>query len=375
MTNQIRNELKVFVITSWFPNRNHPNTAPFVYNFVKNLGEYGAIVSVIVPSSYGDEEVTKNEFMTIYRIAKSFPFFSMLRLINKLKPDIIHVQAPNFFSSNAILVAKLKGIPIIATVHRAEIDRVGKVVHMLRKIALARFDKIVAVSNFTKTLAIRAGISESNVTVIYNSCDQSLYSTRDKAMARQRLQIPLDKKIMLYVGNLVKVKGVDILIECCKTILPKIQDFLLFIIGNGGDREKLESLVISRELAENIKFLGLLEPTKLPDYYNAADIFILPSLTEGHSVALLEAMASGLPVVASMVGGNKETVEDGINGFLFETGKADILAENLLKILTDNNLHELMSKRSSQIYSEKFSTKTQIEKYLKLYQSLLNRTS
>ena len=374
MIEQIKSNLKVLVVTSWFPNKTRPNVAPFVFNFVKNLGESGATVSVMAPNSDGEEAITKREFMTIYRISKQLPLLSMLRLTEKLKPDIIHVHAPNFFSSNAIITAKLKAIPIVATVHRAEIDKVGGVVSRLRKIALSRINNIVAVSNYTKTLAINAGISEEMVTVIYNSCNETIFSHNDKDMARQKLQLPIDKKIILYVGNLVKEKGVDTLIESCKIINQRIQDFLVLIIGNGEDRGKLESLVASYGLGNHIRFLNWQEQTKLPDYYNAADIFTLPSLTEGHSVALLEAMASGLPVVASMVGGNKETVEDGYNGFLFESGRPEILASRLLTMLEDNNLRRQMSQRSSQIYIEKFSTKNQIERYLKLYQSILNRT-
>jgi glycosyltransferase involved in cell wall biosynthesis len=368
---EIKNPIKICVITSWFPSRTHPNLAPFVYNFVKNLGRSGVHVSVIVPNSDHDEKITEYEFMTIYRVAKVFPLFSILELINKLKPDIIHVHAPNFFSSNAIIVAKLKHIPIVATVHRAEIDKVSTLIHVFRKIALSKFNKIIAVSDFTKSLAMKTGISEDNVIVIYNSCDETLFLPGDKLRARQKIQLPLDKKIILYVGNLIKLKGVDVLIKSCKLLDSNTSDFLVLLVGNGEDREEFESLVNSYGLGENIKFLNWLEQKDLPDCYAAADIFVLPSLTEGHSVALLEAMSSRLPVIASMVGGNRETVEDGVNGFLFERGNSEVLAEKLKRMLANGGMCNQMALRSYETYLKKFSVKNQMEKYLKLYHSIL----
>ena len=114
--------MNVCIITSWFPNRKHPNIAPFVYNFAKNLGKSGVNVSVIAPIE-DDDAVSKQDYITIYRIKpRQFPLFSMLKLLQHIQPDIIHVHAPNWFSSNAIIASKLRKIPVIATVYRGEID-------------------------------------------------------------------------------------------------------------------------------------------------------------------------------------------------------------------------------------------------------------
>ncbi|HYL67316.1 MAG TPA: glycosyltransferase [Nitrosopumilaceae archaeon] len=374
--NKTGENLSICIITSWFPNKKQPGFGTFIYLFAKSLAKFGVKVSLIVPLVGEEELVTSKDSITIYRIEGirkgKFFLFSMMRLVNQIKPDIMHVQAPDFFSSTAIIVAKLKNIPIIATVHRGELVALGKLMHLVRKFALPRFKKIIAVSEFSKSLALNAGADVNKVMIIYNSCDESLFSRRDKLMARQRLGLPINKKVILYVGNLVKIKGVYTLIESCRILYSRIPNFFVLVVGDGIERVKLESLVASYGLGENIKFLGYLEPTTLPLYYNAADTFVLPSFVEGHSVALLEAMASGLPVVASMVGGNKETIEDGFNGFLFEAGDSVILAEKLIKILTDDNLRERMSTSGSEIYHKKFSAEVQIQNFLNLYRSLLN---
>src|SRR5437899_741966 len=114
MSNRVDVNLNVCIVTSWFPSKKYPGRAPFVYNFVKNLGKFGVQVTVIVPQVEEDESVTKEDSMTIYRIRGIFPLFSMLRLVNTIGPDILHVHAPNFFTSIAIIISRIKNIPIIA---------------------------------------------------------------------------------------------------------------------------------------------------------------------------------------------------------------------------------------------------------------------
>ncbi len=367
--------MNICIVSSWLPSSRRPNFAPFVYNFAASLGRFGLNVSVITPLEDGEESITHEDLMTIYRVNAGFPILPVFRLIGKIKPDIIHVHAPNFFSCSAIPAAKLKKIPIIATVHRAEIDKLGNPIFFLRKHALARFQKIVAVSNYSKSLALKAGVDESKICVIHNSCNEVFFYQKDKVMARINRKLPSDKKIILFVGNLIKIKGVYTLIESLKILRSSIPELLLLIIGQGEEIERLESLAASYDLNSNIKFCGWLPQKDLPELYNAADIFVLPSITEGHSVALLEAMAVGLPIVASRTGGNIETIEDGVNGFLFETGNAEKLAEKLGMILTNRNLRQMMSVKSYKTYLEKFSTKNQINNHLKIYGSIMDKTT
>ena len=364
--------LKICIVSSWVPSKSQPGFAPYVYNFAQNLGKFGLNVSLICPLEKGDEPITKGDFMTIYRVNKNYPVFPVLRLIGKIKPDIIHVHAPNFFSCSAIFAAKLRTIPIIATVHRAEIDKLENPVFFFRKHALARFQKIIAVSNYTKSLALNAGVDEKKIIVIHNSCDETFFFRRDKVAARTNQNLGIDKKIILFVGNLIKIKGIWTLIESIKILSSSVPDLLLLIIGQGEERERLESLVGRYHLENNIKFLGWLPQRDLPELYNAADVFVLPSITEGHSIALLEAMAAGLPIVASKIGGNLESIEEGVNGFLFDNCDANKLAEKLAIILTDSDLRQKMAEKNSKMYHDKFRTENQINNHLKIYRSIID---
>ena len=366
--------LKICVVSSWLPSKRRPNFAPFVYNFAENLGRFGINVSVITPLEDGEESITHEDLMTIYRVKSIFPLFPILRLIGKIKPDIINVQAPNFFSCSAIPAAKLRKIPIIATVHRAEVDTIANPTFFFRKHALARFNKIIAVSNYTKSLALKAGASESKINVIYNSCDESFFFYgREKNVLRKKLNFRSDDRIILFVGNLVRRKGLSLLVESLKLLRDKIPDFLALIVGEGEDLQNLKSMVNKYGLNRNVIFYGRISKTILSDLCALADVFVLPSTSEGHSVALLEAMASGLPIVTSDIEGNKESVEDGVNGLLFKNANREELAEKLAVVLTDQKLKQSMSAKSSEMYLKKFSTKIQIDNYLKIYSSLLKK--
>jgi glycosyltransferase involved in cell wall biosynthesis len=366
--------LNICVVSSWVPSKRRPHFAPFVYDFAENLGRFGMNVSVITPLEDGEESKTHEDFMTIYRVNAKFPIFSILRLIGKIKPDIIHVQAPNFFSSNAIPAAKLKRIPIIATVHRAEVDTVANPTFFFRKHALARFKKIIAVSNYTKSLALKAGVNDSKINVIYNSCDEKFFFYgREKDLLRKKHNFRSDDRIILFVGNLIRRKGLSLLIESLNILRGTIPDFIALIVGQGEDLQNLKSMVNKYGLNHNVIFYGRISKTKLSELYTVADVYVLPSTSEGHSVALLEAMASGLPIVASDIEGNKESVEDGVNGLLFKTNSPENLAEKLGIILKDQNLKQAIAIKGSETYLEKFSTKTQIDKHLKIYNSLINK--
>jgi len=167
MKNRTGENLSICIVTSWFPNKHQVIFAPFIFLFAKSLVKFGVKVSLIVPLVGDEEPVTSKDSIMIYRVEGirkgKFFLFSMMRLVNQIKPNIIHVQAPDFFSSSAIIVAKLKNIPIIATVHRGELISPGKLNRLVRKLAYPRFKKIIAVSEFSKSLAINAGADENKV--------------------------------------------------------------------------------------------------------------------------------------------------------------------------------------------------------------------
>jgi glycosyltransferase involved in cell wall biosynthesis len=365
--------MHVCIVSSWFPTADNPSLGSFVYNYARNLGKHGLLVSVISILGYGDKMIRSHNSLTIYRVSqRRLATHSILKLILRIKPDIIHVHAPNVFSSNAVLVAKLLRLPIIATVHRAEVESTGSpFLSFLRTSTLHQFQRIVAVSDFSRSLALNAGAEENKFSVIHNFCDETRFFFRDQSSVRVKLGLPLEKKIILFVGNLIARKGIHTLVNALRIVRDSFPDFLAIIIGKGEEEEKLTRYIKSFNLENCVMLYGWCSDDQLPYFYNAADVFILPSTMEGHSVAILEAMASGIPIVASDIEGNRESIEEGTNGFLFEKGNDKALAQKLLSLLGDSNLRQRISHNNMSAYSQKFSEATQIEKYLEVYRSLV----
>lgn len=271
-----------------------------------------------------------------------------------------------------LVAAKILRVPVVATVHRTEVMPWNSSVRWwARWIFLNMCDRIIAVSNSTRALALSCGAPSRRITVIHNTVDESRFYPGRRADARQELGLDRDAFVLLTVGNLVKRKGVDLLINAAAALRDEIKKFLVIIIGQGEEHENLHSLIIRLGVKDIVLLMGRVSDEQLATYYHASDAFVLSSYHEGQSVALLEAMASGLPTIASNAPGNLETVEEGLTGFLFPLGSVTSLADSIRRIANDDNLRERLSVGAKSEYKSKFSAKSVLEAHSVVYQSVL----
>jgi glycosyltransferase involved in cell wall biosynthesis len=153
--------------------------------------------------------------------------------------------------------------------------------------------------------------------------------------------------IYLYIGRLSHVKGVDILLQAWSTLPRTIQEkSFLVIIGDGSEKKTLHQMCRNYNIAETVSILGSKQEVR--DFYQAADVFILPSRTEGLSNALLEAMSSSLPVIASRVGGTPDIVTEGDEGFLFTAGNYLECATRIETLYSASELRNKMGRKARQ---------------------------
>lgn len=198
-------------------------------------------------------------------------------------------------------------------------------------IPLRLADCIVVVNNEVKQFVTKLGIPADRVVCIPNVVDTAVFhpaSAQGKATMRQKTELPADRTIFLYVGRLTAVKGADTLLEAWQRLGENVRDkAVLVLVGANSDKEALPSNLPAPDVCDSIRFVGPRQNVR--DYYWAADAFVLASRTEGMSNALLEAMACGLPVIASRVGGSLDLIQDGENGFLFEPENEEQLARKI----------------------------------------------
>jgi len=362
---------RLCVVSSWFPSYQYPLRTPFIPAFVGRIKKTGIAVSVITVREKLDLCFELLDGTPVYRISRFFPFLDLLGLVLRIRPELIHVHAPNQFSGLAVLAARLLHIPVVATIHRVEVQPVKKkYVHVMRRIVLSLCDQIITVSKTMRLLAENCGAEKDKIEVIYNSATESIFSPRDKEVSRKSIHLPPEKAVILCVGRLVPRKGVRYLIQAMPLILEK-REAVLMIVGSGSGKGALQHLVKTLNLQGNVLFSSKLSTEELALYYNAADVFVLPSLSEGHSVALLEAMASGLPIVATNIGGNDETVVDQVNGFLIPPKDPEALSKAITTILGDTELRRRFCEKSLEIYDRNFSEKIQLTKHFSIYRELL----
>jgi glycosyltransferase involved in cell wall biosynthesis len=179
--------------------------------------------------------------------------------------------------------------------------------------ALEQADGIIAVSEDLRNRMIQAGIDGAKIEVIYDGVDRDQFCPASQADARSQLGVPADAKMILFVGNLVKVKGIEVLIEAFRQLQSDSSEAICYLIGHGKLRRRLEKKIRSEKLAARIKLLGGRPHAELPNWYRAADLLVLPSYSEGVPCVLLEAAACGTPFVASSVGGIPEIAHLGPN--------------------------------------------------------------
>ncbi|NJL10657.1 MAG: glycosyltransferase family 4 protein, partial [Calothrix sp. SM1_7_51] len=146
------------------------------------------------------------------------------------------------------------------------------------------------------------------------------------------------KNACFFVGRLTVVKGLPILLESLAILKRSHPDILLTVVGDGSDRESLEQITARLELEANVHFVGSKSQTEVREHLQQTDIFVMSSFTEGTPVVLMEAMAAGVPVVATQVGGINELVDNGVNGYLVPPANAMFLREKIEILLNDCEL-------------------------------------
>jgi D-inositol-3-phosphate glycosyltransferase len=301
------------------------------------------------------------------------------RYIAGVRPDLIHVQHPLERQLYVGLLARLERwrLPVVVTVHSLFGEHPDEVVYGLMGPNLVRADRVIAVSQHVADQAVQLGVDVRRLRVIPSGVDVERFRPRDRLGSRRTLGLPADARVILFVGTLEARKQVDRLVAALPAVRKTVPNASLVVIGTGdhagsGDQMPLlRRMVDELRLNEAVRFAGRVPEEDLADWYAAADVFALPSSSEGQGIAALEAMACGLPVVASAVGGLLTFVEDGRNGYLVPSGDVPALASRLIEILDDSRLRDRMGASACQIAKQRFSWPQTVADTIGVYNEVL----
>ncbi len=273
--------------------------------------------------------------------------------------DLVHTHG-YFADICALPVAKMLGINSVSTCHGfIGNDRKLRFYNMLDRLSLRLSKGIITVSEDIMESLTTSGIKKHRIKVIQNAisqpCEVTKVQTRRNKSSKS-LSLDSSKFVIGYIGRLSEEKGVKYLIEAASILRDKNVDFKLIVVGDGPERAELENLVKERSLEEQVVFVGF--QTDVATWLTTFDVFVLPSLTEGTPMALLEAMSMGIPVIATAVGGVPKVLSDGKNGLLVSPHDFISLSERIQILQENSTLRERLSREGSNTIRTQYNITT-----------------
>ena len=297
----------------------------------------------------------------------------LIGMIRKNRIDVLqtHGFKPTFLAFVAKLFCRVKWICFM---HGATTENLKVRLYNLADSILQRAaDRTVLVSEAQRS-KILGGRDRRRVVVLHNAVDldNPMPISRGAPPLRRRLNLRDSDQVVITVGRFSPEKGMDVLLDAFALLARRIENAHLVLVGDGQERPKLEAQAGSFRLNGRVHFVGSCETPG--DYVADADVFVLPSRSEGIPNAVLEAMAMGKPVVATAVGGVPEIITDGVSGRLVPAERPDLLAEGLAEVLTDRELYQQFAIEGKRRVREAFSVQARVGKLQDLYREVLQRS-
>lgn len=289
------------------------------------------------------------------------------QIISREKVDIVHTHA----SFAGRIAGRMSGCKVVMTRHG-----LGSGGNRMVKRAATRLisriftDRIIAVSRAVKVSLMDSGVPADMITTVYNGIDLSKFDGINGTL-RRKLGIAPGVPIVGIVARLVPEKGYEYAINAFYHVLKVYPSARLVIVGDGPLEESLKSMCIKLGINEHVIFTGYRQ--KVENLVADFDVFVLPSVSEGLGLALLEAMALGKPAVATEVGGIPEVIKHDVNGLLVPPGNDKYLAEGIIEVLSDKKRAKTLGLEAQKTACQKFSSKTMIEKTEEVYMEILQR--
>lgn len=386
--------MKVLIATTSFPRNKEDTGGIFVYYLAKYLVQNGVKVKVVAPScgileekesDFKEMEVKRFRYFfrkweTIFcrgggalPMLKKNPFlylllpfaiisyaFSILKHSNDVDLILCEWTISGFVSIPAKLIRRKKLVVSLLGSDMMK-ARSSLFYRFITKLAFSAADAITSVSKRMVEEAKDLGALSSKLFFIpYGTLDDFLNITRN---------LPQKPYKLLYIGNLIPLKNVDVVIKAV-SMLPSY--FTLTIVGDGPMRGELEELTKKLQIEDRVHFVGRVPHKKIPEFLSNAHTLLLVSSSEGRPNVVLEALASGLPVIVSDIPGNRELVEDGKNGILVPVRSSEKLKEGILKLFEDINIWKEFSKRGREfVKKEGLTWSSTAKKHVKLFNFLL----
>lgn len=392
---------RLLVLSSLFPSAVQPNAGLFIRERMFRVGRERPIV-VVAPQPWfpgqslirwfrphfrpmaatretmDGVEVYRPRFFSVPGFFKGLDGFLMAlgalriarRLVREQGVNVIdaHFGYPDGYAGRCL--AKWLRLPMVLTLRGKEARQAGSSLRDPLTKAVRRADRVITVSSALRSLALDLGADPARVSTIGNGIDLARFRPIPRNDARRALGLPLAAPVLVTVGTLVERKGFHRVLEVLPALLKAKPDLHYLVVGGpgaeGDDSAMLRAKVVELGLGERVRFLGPVAPESLHVPLSAANVFVLASRYEGWANVLLEAMACGLPVVATEVGGNAQVVAHAGLGRIVPFGDPAALTAALMESLTVT-----WDRRAIRAYAEANSWDARIPRVVAIFDGLL----
>ena len=377
--------MKIALFTDTFiPNINGIVTS--ILNSSKILAKKGHKLYIFTSEpkdkNFKKPNLGKNIFVFYYPITNiiKYPDFQLavanpsniLSKIKMIQPDIIHIHTPSILGWEALIVAKMYKIPVVGTYHTLLPDFLKYLPMNVNKSDFAKQFTWGYTRNFynmcdlvtTPSIAMKKELKKNGikkVTFLSNGVDIEKF---------KKIKSKKNGNVILHVGRIGYEKNIDIILKAFHELFKTNKKVRLVIAGKGPALESLVSLSKQLGMSKNVEFLGAIDHDKLPRLYSSADVFVTASTVETEGLVILEAMASGLPIVGVNKLAIPYIVKNGRNGFLVKVGDYQKISESINKLLKNEKLRVNFGRESQKLVKD-FSLGNIIKKLEKIYCSLI----
>ncbi|HAX61311.1 MAG TPA: hypothetical protein DCX95_01950 [Elusimicrobia bacterium] len=324
------------------------------------------------PKSALSNKLQKN----VFNVKMLFEFdpvaiYETAKVVDKIIPDIVHLHSAHAHTIGLLAskIFRIRRICLRHDNHKPKIVSSRRVDFHIKSLwKYKSVDRIIAISDGVKRVLLNDGIDERKISVVHSGVDLSRFENVCGDYLYDELKIDRNSNIVGIVASLAPHKDYRNFLRAAAIIKKKLPNTKFLIVGEGKLKSDLMQFANKLKISDSVIFTGFRRD--VPQLLSIFDVFVLSSYLEGLCTSVIDAMSSGIPIVATNVGGVGELVDDGVNGFLVPPRNPEILAEKTVKILTDKNLQQKFS-QNGKIKAKNFSKEKMIEGTEKVYWELL----
>ena len=298
------------------------------------------------------------------------------KLLKICREENVAIWHGHDYKTNALglLLNRVRPMRLVTTLH-GWVKRTARtpLYYRIDRLCLRHYERVFCVSDDLYAAARRSGVAAHRCVLLENGIDTVEYSRRQTTVdAKLALGFPTDGYLIGAVGRLSPEKGFDVLLHALKRLRDRGTNARLVVVGEGDDRPRLEALTAELGLQDAVRFAGWQSDTK--PYFEAMDLFALSSFREGLPNVLLEAMALGVPCLATRIAGVPKLIEHGVNGMLVEPGDDRGLADGIFRMIGQSDLCSRYASAARRTIGERYDFAARTARLADSYDDLLSRT-